>query len=194
MGVRHLLIFSLSIFVLMFFPSLSFANHESPAVFIKSVVDQFLDILKSKNDKDVQKKEILNLMAASFDFPDITEALLRGLKVKNNEKLIFTNLFPMLLQKRYGIFIKSPDSLVVEYGRYEVLAGGTKAVVYTHTKIPSYDMALNYKLHHADGKWKIKDITVDGISLVDNYKTQIHRIATHKSFSNFLLDLEKIVR
>ena len=184
----------LSFFVLTIFPSLSFANHESPAVFVKGVIDQCLDILKSVTDKNVQKEKILNLMRDSFDFPEITEVLLRGLEVADSEKSAFTDLFPMLLQMRYNIFVKSPDNLTVEYSRYEVSGDETRATVYTRTKIPPHDFALNYKLRHIDGEWKIQDITVDGISLIGNYRAQIRKVLMFKPFSEFLSDLAKKIK
>src|SRR3989344_1520944 len=184
MGILRLICFILLLFILTIFPLPVFANHESPAVFVRGVVDQYLDILKSEKDKSVQKDKVLDLIKSSFDFPDMAETMLRGLEVKDSEKSAFIDLFPMLLQMRYNIFIKLPGSLVVEFSRYEVYDSETKAIVYTRTKISPHDFALNYKLHHVDGKWKIQDITVDSISLIGNYRAQIHKIITRISFSD----------
>lgn len=194
MKVRRLACFISLLLVFITHPSLSFAHHESPLAFVKSVVDQCLDILRSEKSKDAQKEKILNLINNSFDFSDITDFIFHGLSVSDSEKAAFARLFPVLIQMRYGVFVKSPESLVVEYSRYEVFAGEVNAVVYTRTIIPSHDMALNYELHHKDGKWKIKDITVDGISLVDNYRAQVLQVLRQKSFSELLADLERIVK
>ncbi|MDO8575050.1 MAG: ABC transporter substrate-binding protein [bacterium] len=185
-------------FVFTVFPKVSFASHESPTVFVKDAVNNYLSILRSEKNKDLQSEKGLSLMKTSFDFSRITEDLLLGLKVNDKDKSAFTNIFPLLLHKRYGIFIKSPDSLSVEYKGHEFFADGLEAIVHTRTKIPNHDMALDYKLRHKGGKlgdwsWKINDITVDGISLVGNYRVQIHKTLTRMSFPDFLIYLEKIV-
>lgn len=194
MNVCRLVCFISLSLVFIIYPSPSFADHESPLIFVKSVVDQCLGILKSESNKDAQKEKILNLINYSFDFPDITDVMFSGLNVGDNEKSAFARLFPILIQMRYSVFVKSPESLIVEYSRYEVFTGEMNAIVYTRTKIPPHDMALNYKLHHVGGKWKIQDITVGGISLVENYRAQVHQVLKRKSFSELLSDLEKIVK
>lgn len=188
-----LALFALIFFFVLAFPNIAFADNENPVVFVKSVVDECLYILKSEKNKDLQAEKILDLMKTSFDFPAITESLLRGLEVSDKDKLAFTDIFPKLLQMRYRIFVKSPDSLVVEYSRYEVFVGEMKAVVYTLTKIPGHDLDLNYKLRHNNGDWKIYDITVGGVSLVDNYRAQIYKVLSRSSFADFMAHLEGMV-
>lgn len=188
-----LALFALVLFFVLAFPTVAFADHENPTVFVKSVVNEYLDILRSEKNRDLQTEKILDLMKTSFDFPAITESLLRGLEVGDKDKLAFTDIFPALLEMRYRIFVKSPDSLVVEYSRYEVFVGEMKAVVYTLTKIPGHDLDLNYKLRHNNGDWKIYDITVGGVSLVDNYRAQIHKVLSRSSFADFLIHLEGMV-
>lgn len=193
MNFKRLLYAFLFCFVLAVSPKVSFASHESPTVFMENTINQYLDILGSEKNADLQKEKVLNLLKTSFDFPNITENLLHGLTVNDKNKSAFTDVFPLLLQKRYGIFIKSPDNLSVEYKGHEFFADGLEAIVHTRTKIPSYDIDLDYKLHHADGKWKIYDLTTDGISLVSNYRVQIHKTLTRMSFPDFLIYLKKII-
>lgn len=188
-----LALLALILFFVLAFPKVALADHENPTVFVKSVVYECLYILKSEKNKDLQAEKILGLLKTSFDFPAITESLLKGLEVSDKDKLVFTDIFPALLQMRYRIFVKSPDSLVVEYSRYEVFVGEMKAVVYTLTKIPGHDLDLNYKLRHKNGNWKIYDITVGGVSLVDNYRAQIHKVLSRSSFADFLTHLEGMV-
>lgn len=193
MNSRRLLYILPFFFVLMGSPKASFASHESPTIFMENTINKYLHILGSEKNADLQKEKVLNLLKISFDFPSITEDLLYGLTVNDKDKSAFTDVFPLLLQKRYGILIKSPDNLSVEYKGHEFFADGLEAIVHTRTKIPSYDIDLDYKLHHADGKWKINDLTTDGISLVSNYRVQIHKTLTRMSFPDFLIYLEKIV-
>lgn len=180
-------------FVLTIFPKVSFADHESPTIFVSGIIDEFLDILRFEKNKDLQKEKILNLMKTSFDFPGITEDLLSGLKVNDKDKSAFTDIFPLLLEMRYRMFIKSPDNLSVGYNGHELFFFDSEAVVHTRTKLSSDDIVLDYKLRHVDGKWKIYDLTADGISMVRNYRSQISKFLTRMSFTDFLIHLEKMV-
>lgn len=193
MKISRLLCVLVFFFAIIAFAEVSFAYHEDPTVFVKSVVDECLYILRIEKNKDIQAEKILDLMKTSFDFSSITESLLKGLKVSDTDRLALTNIFPALLQMRYGIFVKSPDSLLVEYKGHEFFSIWLEATVRTQTKIPNHDMALNYKLHHKDGKWKINDITVGGVSLIDNYRAQIHKTLTRMLFPDFLVYLEEII-
>ncbi|MDO8676701.1 MAG: ABC transporter substrate-binding protein [Candidatus Azambacteria bacterium] len=174
-------------------PKISFAGHESPTIFVKNMVDECISILRSDKSKDIQKEKILNLIKISFDFPSITENLLTGLKVNDKDKSALTDLFPYLLEMRYGIFIKSPNNLSVEYNGHELFFFDFEAVVHTRTKVSSHSIALDYKLRHVDGKWKIRDLEADGVSLVSNYRAQINKILTRMSFPDFIKHLEEIV-
>ena len=193
MRISRLLFATALFFAIITFPVFSFADHEDPTFFVQIIVGEFLDILKSEENKDVQGEKILNLLQASFDFRSITESLLKGLRVSDADKSALTEIFPVLLQMRYGVFVKSSDSFTVKYERSEFLYAGLEAVVYTHTKVPAHDLALNYKLRHRDGNWKIYDITVGDVSLVGNYRAQIHKVLSQRSFADLLSHLEKMV-
>lgn len=182
-----------ALFFVLAFPKVAFADHKNPIVFVKSVVDECLNILRTEKNKDLQAEKILDLLKTSFDFPAITEALLRDLQVRETDKSALTEIFPSLLQMRYGVFVKSPDSLKVEYEHYEFFYAGLEATVYTHAKVPGHDIGLNYKLRHKDGNWKIYDIAVGDVSLVSNYRAQIQKVLSRSSFADFITHLEGMV-
>ena len=46
--------------------------------------------------------------------------------------------------------------------------------------------AVNYKLHNVGGSWKIYDVVVENISLVNNYRSQFHRVITRESFDELI--------
>ena len=193
MNTRRFLFVILFLFVFAAFPYPSFANHQNPTIFVISVVGRCLDILKSEKNKDIQREKILDLMRIYFDFPGIVETLLIDLKVSDRDKMTFTNFFPLLLEMRYSTFVRSPDSIRVEYVSHEFSADGLEAIVFTNTKILSREIALHYKLRHVDGEWKIYDIAVADVSLIGNYKAQIRKIFKSKSFADFIYEIEKII-
>jgi phospholipid transport system substrate-binding protein len=45
---------------------------------------------------------------------------------------------------------------------------------------------IEYRLHKVDGRWLIYDVLVEGISLVNNYRSQFNRIITSSSYNELV--------
>jgi len=52
-------------------------------------------------------------------------------------------------------------------------------------------LSVNYKLHQIDGEWKIYDVVIADISLVNNYRSQFNRIIAKSSLENLLKQLRE---
>jgi phospholipid transport system substrate-binding protein len=48
------------------------------------------------------------------------------------------------------------------------------------------EIVLNYKLHKMDGDWKVYDIVIENISMVNNYRSQFSRLLAKYSFAEVL--------
>ncbi len=48
------------------------------------------------------------------------------------------------------------------------------------------ELQINYKLHRVGEKWKIYDVVVEDISLVNNYRSQFNRIITKTSYDELV--------
>jgi phospholipid transport system substrate-binding protein len=48
-----------------------------------------------------------------------------------------------------------------------------------------------YRLYHAQDHWAAYDVSVDGVSLLDNYKTQFTRLIQRSSFAHLLKTLRQ---
>ena len=61
------------------------------------------------------------------------------------------------------------------------------------TKIVSdkrVDLSINYKLHSVNNEWKVYDLVIENISLVNNYRSQFDRVIARSSFE----DLVRIIK
>ncbi len=58
------------------------------------------------------------------------------------------------------------------------------------TVVPSYkaEIALDYRLMNNDGGWRVYDMVLDGVSMVDNYREQFSRIIKQSSSFQILVD------
>jgi phospholipid transport system substrate-binding protein len=48
------------------------------------------------------------------------------------------------------------------------------------------DIAVSYKLRQTSGDWKIYDVVIEQISLVNNYRSQFNRVIAQSSFDELM--------
>jgi phospholipid transport system substrate-binding protein len=48
------------------------------------------------------------------------------------------------------------------------------------------DFSINYKLHLINADWKVYDIVIENISLVNNYRSQFNRVIVQSSFEDLV--------
>jgi len=60
---------------------------------------------------------------------------------------------------------------------------GEYAIVRTTIPLSSgQEMPIDYRMHNIDDRWRVYDLTVDGISLVANYRAQFNKIIRTSSY------------
>ena len=52
---------------------------------------------------------------------------------------------------------------------------------------------INYALHLKNGNWRVYDVSVEGLSLVINYRSQFDQMLANGSFDNVLTMLKQQV-
>ncbi len=48
------------------------------------------------------------------------------------------------------------------------------------------EFAINYKLHKVNGDWKVYDVVIENVSIVNNYRSQFSRLSAKYSFAELL--------
>jgi phospholipid transport system substrate-binding protein len=98
--------------------------------------------------------------------------------------------FTELLEKTYA------DKIDLYEGQKVAYTGETMDSQYAtvNTKIVSKNdqaFSADYKLHRVEGKWKIYDVVVEGISLVNNYRAQFSRVIERSSFEELIRSMQQ---
>ena len=52
-------------------------------------------------------------------------------------------------------------------------------------------LSINYKLHSVDREWKIYDLVIEDISMVNNYRSQFDRIIARSSFADLVRTMKE---
>ncbi len=53
------------------------------------------------------------------------------------------------------------------------------------------EFAVNYKLRQAGNDWKIYDVVIENISLVNNYRSQFNRVIAQSSFDELFRKMKE---
>ena len=103
------------------------------------------------------------------------------------EREEFVRLFTELLQRTY---LSKVDQYNSEMTFQDDAVNGDQAVVRSTLLLgKGNEMSLDYRMHHARDRWQVYDISIDGISLVANYRSQFNKIVRTESYETLVARL-----
>jgi phospholipid transport system substrate-binding protein len=198
---RHLLRLAAGILLiaLVAYPLPAQASSSSPLQVIQSGSDRGLRIIKSslyEGGPSLQQRrdEILRLVEEYFDFQEISRrALGRPWKEISPEKQQeFVRLFKQLLLNIYVSRIEAgaTPTTGIRYNG-ETLEDSFALVKTQVTGADRPDFEIDYRLLLSGTEWKVYDIVIEGISLVNNYRQQFASILSSQSFESLLKRLRE---
>jgi phospholipid transport system substrate-binding protein len=172
------------------------ATAGEPTDQLRSTVDALMAALKAPRPTAAPGPELRDrlgrLIAARFDFAEMAKRSLGSHWEARTaeERIEFVKLFAAMLEKFYG------RSLYNYGGGKFVYSGesqqGSDAEVRTQVVNSSgEDVSINYRLQSTGSEWKVYDVVIDHVSLVDNYRSQFNRVITASSFEDLLQRLKK---
>ncbi len=150
----------------------------APDALAKSVTDEVLTVIRA--DKDIQagnQKKVLELVEAKvlphFSFPRMTQLAMgrnwRAANAEQQKRLI--GEFRTLLVRTYTTAFTQYKNQTVEYKPARMAAGDTDVVVQSLIKQNSGPpVAVDYNMEKTDAGWKVYNMKIEGISLVENYR------------------------
>lgn len=163
-----------------------------PTEQIKATVDQALVVLKEPRYKPKERREQLKqILFARFDFSEMSKRALgpNWRRRTPQEQDEFTQLFRELLELAYASTIESySDEKIVYVGER---LDGTYADV--NSKIltsKGEEFSINYKTHLVGSEWKIYDVVIENISMVNNYRSQFNRVISNASYEELVRRLK----
>jgi len=160
---------------------------------VKTTADAVLATLrdpKYQSDRAQRQEQIKNLIRARFDFEEMSKRAL-GPNWPNQSpanQQQFVQRFTDLLLNTYIDRLDDYKGVRISYDGER--RDGDTATVNTKVLDPKgQQYSLNYRLRAANGDWKIYDVVVEDISLVNNYRSQFNRMLSKESFSDLLQKL-----
>ena len=141
-----------------------------------------------------RRTEIRRLARELFDFEEVTRRTLsRHWAARSaDERAEFVALFTDLLERSYVTRVEAYAGENIAYFGEAVDASyatvRSKIVTDRRSEIA---IALDYRLHLRDGRWRVYDLQIDGVSFVSSYRSQFDRIIQAESYAALVERMRK---
>jgi len=157
---------------------------------VRETVDNVLTIVDNKTLQPQERRaQIRQAVLQRFGFEEMAQRSMgphwRTLTPQQRQE--FVGLFTDLLERSYinriANYKAGPQG--VRYPKEDIT--GDQATVHTEiTTEHGEPVAVDYRLLHKDVDWKVYDIIIEGVSLVNNYRTQFNTIILKDSYAGLV--------
>jgi phospholipid transport system substrate-binding protein len=148
--------------------------------------------LRGEANKEAKQEKIEAIADEMFDYVALARLTLgrNWKKFNSDQKKEFIQLYRSILEKAYMDKILSYTDEKVTFDK-ETMLSEKKAEVQTHILTKSVEIPIFYRVYLKDGKWKVYDVIIEGISLIKNYRTQFRDILANNPPEEVLKILRK---
>ena len=162
---------------------------------MKETIDKVISILsdpalKNPDRSDERRRLIRRVADERFNWEEMARrSLAEHWKMLTDEdKKEFIQLFADLLERTYMKRIESysGEKVIYEKERIEGTYSIVEVRIYTSKNI---DIPVSYRLRKHGTDWLIHDVSIEGISLVNNYRSQFKNILLKSSYQELIAKL-----
>jgi phospholipid transport system substrate-binding protein len=166
---------------------------------VKSNADKVLDVLrdpslKSESARKIKKNKIRAIAQKMFDFTELSKRTLAQNwgKFSPEQQKEFIDLYTSLLEDTYADKIMAYTDEKIVFTNEVTLTEKTVEVRSTVLRKTS-EVPINYRVILKDDGWRVYDVVIEGVSLINNYRTQFREILTNKPPATLLESIRKKV-
>jgi phospholipid transport system substrate-binding protein len=163
---------------------------------LRRSIDLVLQILADRElkteTKTAQRRAMIRTVADDiFDFTEISQRSLgRHWRERTPaEREQFVRLFGDLLEQTYIAKIESYSGETILYAAEttdaDLAVVKTRIVTKQGTEIP-----VDYRMFQRNGRWRTYDVTIEGVSLVANYRSQFNAIIQRSGYPDLVAKLQ----
>lgn len=181
--------------VMFLMPSKGLAGE--PTAQLSATIDEFVNILVKTPVAELRANGLpdraLKLIHGRFDFSEMTKRSLGShwevLSVREQKE--FVGAYTQMLLRFFGRSVRSAGDETIQYRR-EVQDGVLASVETKVVSAGGNNLPVDYMLHDIDGQWKVYDVVIDNISIVNNYRAQFERIIARSSVQDLLQKMKHV--
>ncbi len=174
--------------------SLAVAAAVTPSERVHETVNEVLKILQDSSlDAQQRRDRVRDVVRQRFDYESMSQVILatnwRNATPIQREQ--FITLFRELLEQTYFSAMDSYSDQSVRMGLER--QKGNLAEVQTFIVSAGKEVPVSYKMRQLKDDWFAYDVTVDGVSLVSNYRTSFRNLVKEKGMDGLLAELAEKV-
>jgi phospholipid transport system substrate-binding protein len=166
------------------------ASAGAPTDQLRKQVDEVIRVLEDpelKAKHTARRDAIRRIAGEVFDYNEMSR---RALGTHWNartpeERREFVALFADLIDRAYFSKIELYQGEKVRYGT-ETVDGEQATVKTAIIGKDGKEIPVDYRMHQTNGRWAVYDVSVQGVSLVANYRTQFNRVVTTESYESLV--------
>ena len=167
-----------------------------PREAVESAIVQVLSVIQ---DGEVNGKAVTDRRAAVrriarelFDYDEMTRRTLsrHWSQRTADEQAEFVALFSDLLERSYVSRIEAYAGEKIAFVG-ESIDGGFATVRSKVVTQRRTETVLDYRMHVRDGRWRVYDVLIDGVSFVSTYRSQFDRVIQAESYGALVERLRK---
>lgn len=163
---------------------------------IRGTIDEVFKVLDDQELKkptrhEDRRQRLEKVVGARFDYSEMSRRSLGSQwnQLSDKDKQEFVDLFRTLLTNTYADRVENYSGEGVQYLNERT----EKEYAEVRTKVLSgkTEIPMDYRLLHKDNDWRVYDVVVDGVSLVNNYRGQFSKILHTSSYPGLIDQLRK---
>jgi len=190
-------IVGMTLILCLIFPVPSFSGQPTEAV--KGNVDKVMDVLrdpslKAESARKAKKNKIRDISQDMFEFTELSKRSLgkNWSKFDPDQQKEFVELYKSLLEDTYADKLMSYTDVKIVFSKEVALTEKTVEVQST-VLTKSGEVPIYYRVILKGGVWRVYDVVIEGISLINNYRSQFKEILVNKPPESLLETLRKKV-
>jgi phospholipid transport system substrate-binding protein len=193
---RHVIGLCILMFLLSTLPAYAGAPLDTVQTNVNKVLDVLRDPkLKGESAKGIKKEKLEAVYEQMFDEVELSMRTMGGnwAKLNSAQQKEFTQLYRQILEKAYIDKILSYTDEKIVFPKESMLSNN-QAEVQTNVITSSKEIPIFYRVILKSGTWKVYDVVIENVSLVQNYRSQFNSILAKNTPDQLLEILRKKVK
>jgi len=164
----------------------------APSDDIRDTTDRIIKVLTDPELKPSEKTkerraEIRKVVGQRFNFAEMARRSLatHWLERTPEQRDEFVRIFTDLVEYSYVEKIEQFGGEKIQYAGESIDAdqATVRTKLFTRKDVP---ISIDYRLLNMGGRWQVYDVLIDGVSLVNEYRTQFNKIVLTKSYEELV--------
>jgi phospholipid transport system substrate-binding protein len=188
----------LSLFLFFSFPfhvSPAGAAAAGPMELVKQTVEEARSVFKDDRlSQDARIEKLKGIAEERFDFEEMSKRALaiQWRKLTPDQRREFVSLFSKLVEDTYSTKIRRYEEEIKREAEDKILYTGehidgphatvrTKIITTKGAEVP-----VDYRFINKGGNWRVYDVIVEGVSFLNNYRSQFNEIMHNGSYAELV--------